>query len=439
MASLAQKLENVPHSPGVYLYYSKDKRIIYVGKAKDLKNRVSSYFVSTYKGPKTEALVKQIVDIDIIVVRSEVEAFLLEAELIKRYKPKYNIDLKDDKSYLHIVFQDYEVEFQGQKYTLTRVFPTRNKNLKRATYFGPYPSDAQTVKRALKAFRRVFPFCDYTKTKLLQSLKQGRGCLYFHIGLCPGPCADVKNIEENQKNIRQMKQFMSKGYTRGIEDLQAEMAKYAASEDYEKALEIRTMIEKIFRLETSHVLPKEYISNPNLMEDIYKRRMDDIAAIFGIETPVKRVECYDISNIMGEWATGSMVVSENGHLEKSQYRKFRIKYTKGITDFGMMTEVMKRRSKNDWPRPDLFLIDGGKGQVSVVLKVLEQTEFKDIPVAGIFKPNDFFLVRRNGKWKVIKPHKDNAGYLHLRELRDEAHRFAKGYHKKLRRELKLNS
>lgn len=434
---LQAKIKSLPQSPGVYIYYNDAHKVIYVGKAKRLKNRVTSYFVEgTDKGAKTEALVSNIVDIDTIFVRSEVEAFLLEAELIKRYKPRYNIDLKDDKSYQYLAIQDYDIVIDGKKYVMSRIFPTRTKKLKRTTYFGPFPDGGLVIKKALKAFRRVFPYCEYSKQKLKEHVTKGRACLYYHIGLCPGTCKSVDNFAVQQKNMRNLKQFLSKGYTKGIEDLQLKMKKYSDEMEFEKALEIRQLLDKIFALESSSILPEQYVQNPNLIEDVYIKRQHDIQELFGLEKLPFRIECYDISNIMGEWATGAMVVSEGGRIMKSEYRKFRIKYTKGITDFGMMTEVLRRRLRNDWTRPDILLIDGGKGQVGVVLKVVEGTEFETIPVIGIFKPNDFFIRRMNDKWKVTKAHKDNVGYLHLRELRDEAHRFVKGYHKKLRRELK---
>lgn len=194
---------------------------------------------------------------------------------------------------------------------------------------------------------------------------------------------------------------------------------------------------KLQQLETASILPEQYVDNPNLLVDIYKRRADDIATLFELAS-AQRIECYDISNIMEKWTVGSMVVSENGHLAKDQYRKFRIKYTKGISDFAMMHEVLSRRVKNGWRLPELLLIDGGKGQVGYVLKAIAETPFEQVPVIGIFKPNDFFIRRINEKWKVIKAKKNNIGYLHLRELRDEAHRFANKYRKKLMKGTELN-
>jgi excinuclease ABC subunit C len=426
---LQTKLDNLPTTAGCYLYYNDKHKVIYVGKAKNLKNRVSSYFVSTYKGPKTEALVAQIIDLDIIQVRSEIEAFLLEAELIKRYRPHYNIALKDDKSYKFIAVSDYKVEFEGETYTYSRIYGIHGKGQKSTRYYGPYP-DGTAVYYVLKYLRKVYPHCDYTKSKILQSLKKKRGCMYSHIGLCPGACADVSLFRQNQKNMRELESFLKKGYAKAIDDLEADMRRFAAAQEYEKAKEVRDMLARLNNLETASVLPDQYTDNPNLLEDIYAKRAIDIATLFGLPQ-ASRIECYDISNIMEKWTVGSMVVSEEGKLVKDQYRKFRIKYTQGISDFWMLKEILSRRIKRDWHPPDILLIDGGKGQVSSVTEALAGTPFESVPIIGIFKPNDHFIRNINGKWKVTKAEKNNLGYLHLRELRDEAHRFANKYRKVL--------
>lgn len=428
-AKLQQKLSNLPTTAGCYLYFDNRHKVIYVGKAKNLKNRVSSYFVDTYKGPKTEALVAQIVDLDIIQVRSEIEAFLLEADLIKRYKPHYNISLKDDKSYKYIAVQDFDVVHEGKKYTFSKILGLHGRGARRTRYYGPYP-DGSLVIKVLKHLRRIYPHCEYGKTKLQQSLKNGRACLYSHIGLCPGACGDITKFHENRRNILGLEAFLKKGYTVAIEDLEKEMRKLSFEEKFEQAKEIRDTLTKLQQLETASIMPEQYMDNPNLLVDIYKRRADDIAQFFEIPS-AQRIECYDISNIMEKWTVGSMVVSENGHLAKDQYRKFRIKYTKGISDFAMMREILSRRIKRAWRLPELLLIDGGKGQVGYVLEAIKGTPFESVPVVGIFKPNDFFIRRIAGKWKITKVEKNNIGYLHLRELRDEAHRFANKYRKKV--------
>ena len=337
--------------------------------------------------------------------------------------------LKDDKSYKYIAVQDFDVIVEGKKYTFSRIFGIHGVGAKRTRYYGPFP-DGSLVIKVLKYLRRIYPHCEYNKTKLVQSLKQKRPCLYAHIGLCTGACGDIEKYPENRKNILGLEAFLKKGYSTAIEDLEKEMNRLSAEEAYEKAKEIRDTLTKLQQLETASVLPEQYMGNPNLLEDIYKRRADDIVQFFGLPS-AQRIECYDISNLMEKWTVGSMVVSENGSLAKDQYRKFRIKYTTGISDFWMMKEVLSRRIKNGWRFPDILLIDGGKGQVGAVLDAVVGTPFENIPVIGMFKPNDFFIRRIDGKWKVTKVEKNNIGYLHLRELRDEAHRFANKYRKKL--------
>lgn len=426
---IKKKLEHLPNNPGVYLYFNDKHKVIYVGKAKNLKNRVSSYWVNTYKGPKTEKMLSEAKDLDIIQVRSEVEAFLLEAELIKRYKPRYNVMLKDDKSYKYIAVQDFDVEYEGQKYTFSKIYGVHGRGKKRTRYYGPYP-DGALVSKVLRHLRKVFPHCEYTKSKLKKSLKEKRGCMYSHIGLCPGACEDISKFDENRKNVLAFERFLKKGYSSAIEELEMQMKRYSSEMKYEKAKELRDVLLKINRLETASILPSQYTSNPNLMADIHRRRLDDIQEFLDINN-VNRIECYDISNLMEKWTVGSMVVSEGGQLNRSQYRKFRIKYTKGISDFGMMKEVLGRRAKRDWPLPDILLLDGGKGQISSVMKAIDGTPFQNIPIVGIFKPNDYFLRKIEGKWKTIKVEKQNIGFQHLRNLRDEAHRFANQYRKKL--------
>jgi len=426
---LKRKLKNIPASPGVYLYFNKDKKVIYVGKAKNLRNRVSSYFVNTPKGAKTRKMLSLVADLNIIQVRSEVEAFLLEAELIKRYKPRYNILMKDDKSYKYIAVQDFDVIWEGKKYIFSRILSVHGTSAKRTRYYGPYP-DGGLVIKVLRHLRKIFPHCNYTKNKIMKSLREERKCLYAEIGLCTGVCADISNFEKNRKNILAFERFLKKGYATAVEDIDQRMKKLSREMKYEEAKELRDVLLRLNKLETASILPDQYRSNPNLMVDIYKGRVSDIETFLEIAN-INRIECYDISNLAEKWTVGSMVVSESGQLKKSEYRKFRIKYTKGISDFGMMKEVLERRIKNNWPLPDILLLDGGKGQIISVIKAVRNTPFETVPIIGIFKPNDYFIRKVNDKWKITKVERQNIGFLHLRELRDEAHRFANQYRKKL--------
>ena len=461
--------QDLPKHPGVYIFMDKSYKPLYIGKAKNLKARVSGYFAKNLLHPKTARMVESSKYLKIIPTASEVEAFLLEADLIKKFKPKYNVDLKDDKSYVHIIWEKINIdapliktgtvglksqtsrESSKQNLVLDKVFVgrlTKLRSKRKVKAIGPFV-EAKVTKQVLRALRRVFPFATCSKTKFLEHKKLGRPCLYGQIGLCPAPCIYPQALKANRDNIRRLFRFILKGRDQYTAEVEKKMRALSRQERFEEALKLRDHLDKLKSLELAYVLPSEYEENPNLIVDIREIRVSQILELFKLEkTKHLRIECYDISNLMGEWATGSMVVSIDGQLEPSEYRKFRIKFTKGITDFGMMAEVIKRRIKKDWPKPNIMLIDGGKGQVSSVLRAIQGTEFEDVLVVGIFKPNDFFVVnlenfkKATGKklagtglatgWQVIVPKKRNLGWEHLRELRDEAHRTAKGYHKKLR-------
>lgn len=430
----------IPTLPGVYKYYNKKNELIYIGKAKNLRNRIASYFINTFKGVKTEKLVSEIQYIEYIEVSNEFEAFLLESELIKKYQPKYNIDQKDDKSYSYIVIDSFKDKYGNviKGFNVVKI-----KNEKYKEYFGPY-LNAGEIKQALRLLRRIFPFKNCSKSKYSSYSKNNRKCLFGEIGLCCGPCIDENQIVRNSQSIKQIKQILIKGYNGYLNNLVKKMNKYSNEQKYEEALQLRNQINQFKKVFSNPIMPDQYEMNPNLLEDISKKRMERICQIFNINLrDILRIECYDISNIMGKWSTGSMVVSDNGILNKKEYRKFKIKYTKGITDFGMLSEVLSRRLYSDWKVPDVILIDGGRGQVGTIIRLVNQlilkdsklSKFKSVLVAGIFKPNDYLLINLENKWKVIRPAKNDEGYKHLIELRDEAHRFAKSYHKKLRNEL----
>jgi len=437
MSNLQDKIRSLPHLTGVYIYKDKGGKIIYVGKSKNLRSRVSSYFNRDLKlDPKTKHLVQNIVDFDYIVTQSEVEAFLLEAELIKRYKPKYNFALKDDKNYKHIAIETFT---DNGKNKVKRLLSVHKKYLKNAEYFGPY-TDGTVVNSVLKALRRVFPYASCTKAKFSSQKRLCRPCIYGSINLCPKACINDKSRITNNRNIAEIKKFLIRGQSSYTSLVETKLKKYVAQEQFEKAIKLRDFLERIKMLKTAHILPDQYENNPNLINEIYKKRSEQIKDILGLEKTPERIECYDISNIMGQWAVGSMVVSENGKLQPNEYKRFKIKYTQGITDLGMMYEIIVRRVKHSWPVPDILLIDGGRGQVSTVLialaKIPRKDDFQKTFVVGIFKPNDRLVYRNETtkRWRVITP-KDCLGYQHLRELRDEAHRFAKKYHTKLRSNL----
>lgn len=411
----------MPSGPGIYLFLDRKGNVLYVGKAKNLKKRVSNYFVNTARLlEKTKLLVYQADRIRTIETSSEIEAFLLEASYIKKHQPKFNIKLTDGKEYplIKITIRD--------KYP--KVLVARKTDDKKSLYFGPYPQ-AKSMRLVLKTIRRIFPF---------QSVpNHGKGiCLYHHLELCPCPSVfdslDLK--KEYKKNIKHLIAFLNGKTKKVLSDLKKERGIFSKQEEFEKANLIQQKITAIELIINSYSLRFDQDINPNMKEDLEKFNVDSLKVALrshGINVAdLDRIECFDISNISGKFAVGSMAVFINGRKDKSLYRKFRIKNNHVLPDdFAMMEEVLSRRLKHqEWTFPDLFIVDGGKGQVSSALKALNESNIK-IPVVGLAKKEET-IIASNFK-EIILP-KDSQALKLMMEIRDEAHRFAISYHKKLR-------
>jgi len=298
-----EKLRKLPKEPGVYLYRNKLGRIIYVGKAVNLKNRVSSYFIGEHD-IKTEELLKNITDLEWIVAGSEIEALILEAELIKRYKPKFNINLKDDKNYCYIKItkEDYP-----------QISVVRQITEGRSDYLGPF-IDALAVRNSLKYLRKVFPYCTC-------GLASDSICLYYHLGLCRGHGPEYISPNDYQTNIRGLVSFLSGKKENVVKDLTRRMKLHAKVKEFEQAAEVRNRLQALSRIRFEHVI-----------EEKRELRLDKallgLQKALGLATIPARIECYDISNIFGRAAVGSMVVFENGIPAKNDYRRFEIKTVK---------------------------------------------------------------------------------------------------------------
>jgi excinuclease ABC subunit C len=407
----------LPTNPGVYLFLNGQGKVIYVGKALNLKKRVSSYFLSKDLGPKTSVLVSNIQGVKTIAVESEIEAFLLEAYLIKKYQPLYNSRLTDGKSYPY-VYIDVK-----NKYPNVQVVrrPIESKNV-----FGPFPN-AGDLKYVLKLIRKIFPYqsvVNHPKKK----------CLYNHLGLCPcPPLLEPDELKAYYRNIKLVIKFL-KGDTIGvIRDLERERDKKSRREEFESALTVQEQISKIRSITTGFTHPFNYDLNPNLREDLASEGTAALAKLLNEnDVPVgdlNRIECFDISNISGMYSVGSMVVFANGQRDSSSYRRFKIKNPpKTIpNDFAMMAEVLERRLKrNDWPIPDLIIVDGGKGQVSAVDKSVKTVK---VPIIGLAKREEIIVTQRMDE---IKLRSNSPEFRLITAVRNEAHRFAITYHKKLR-------
>ena len=396
-----------------------------MGKAKDLKARVSSYFANpNLLIGKTKILVSQVKKIKITIVESELEALLLEAFYIKKHKPKYNILLKDGKSYILIRITKDEYP---------KVLLARKNEDKKSLYFGPYPS-AGAVRLVLKTIRKIFPY-----QSVLNHPK--RVCLYHHLGLCPCPpvFASTELKKEYRKNIRGIIRMLEGESQKIMKELEKERDNLSAAENYEGALIVQKKIKALSIITTPFRQAFEYDVNPNLRSDLRQQELDDLMDVLNKNSlkleKLERIECYDISNIQGTNATGSMVVLTNGEIDKSQYRKFKIRKDGKPNDFAMMKEMLKRRFNHDeWLEPDLIVIDGGKGQVSSALAALSQ-KGRSIPLIGLAKREETIVIpnfKGEENFTEVSLPKSSKGLQLIMRIRDEAHRFAITYHKKLR-------
>ncbi len=392
-----------------------------MGKAKNLKKRVSTYFTNKDLGEKTAVLVSKIKTIKTISVDSELESLLLEANLIKKYNPRYNSRLTDGKAYILVRIT--------AKDTIPKVLLARRIDDKKSVYFGPFPS-SNDVKLVLKLIRPIFPY-----QSVLNHAK--RYCLYYHLGLCPCPPM-FKSEEETKnykKNIRHVIQFFEGNTKEIIKELEEEREEFSKNEDFENAALIQKKINAVNQVTQKKHNPFEYVDNPNLRRDLRTRETDELIDALnknGVAVKkLERIECYDISNITGKFATGSMVVFTNGEKDSSSYRRFKIKRPPVVVpnDFAMMREVIKRRlNHSEWGNPDLIIVDGGKGQVSSAGKAMFESNM-DIPIIGIAKREELLIT---SDFKVIRLHRTSPALNLVKRIRDEAHRFAITYHKKLR-------
>lgn len=545
--ALLETIKLVPTQPGCYLYYDKDGEIIYVGKAKNLKRRVYSYFHKQHESPKTNILVSQIEKLEYIITDSEVEALILESHLIKKHKPKYNILLKDDKKYPYFLITD-------EDFPRIQVVRKKNLNPDKGRFYGPY-TDVGAMYATLDFLKRLFPLKQCKTPKFLN-----RPCLYYHIGKCLAPCQGKVTPEEYQKLIQQVELFLSGKQSELLKQIQVQMQKYADSEQFEKAAKMRDsyldlqktlerqkvvyentklnediiavlyedgilaivimmiregrlidkkdftyFVDNVDKTEYFETFFRDYYSGlklefpdriiskdlqeigdkelyqdwlkilsgkkvtinygngkfkelyelamknaTNLLENAKLKKMAQIRNDFNevgaylaeklhLTNFPNRIECYDISHIQGTNTVASMVVFQNGLPKKTAYRKFKIKSTEGKPDdFLSMKEVLSRRlsrlGEPKWEKPDLIIIDGGKGQLSSVMQIVEDMGIKvgkgGIDFVSLAKrEEEVFLPYQSDS--ILLPRESNALYL-IQRIRDEAHRFAITFHRDLR-------
>jgi len=403
---LKNKIRYLPKGSGVY-FFSNEKNILYIGKASNLKERVKNHFQQP--SYKDNLFINKINKIGYIKTGSEIKALILEANLIKKYQPKYNIMWRDDKNYFYaaITKEDYP-----------RVLITHQIK-ESAEYVGPFV-EGNFLKKALRILRGIFPY--YTLKK-----HPPKACLWCHLNLCPGPNPDKKEYKKNINNLVKVLQGKNK---KVLKNLKKEMKAASKMDDFEKAAKIRDQIKALERV-FAHYKIFEQLSP--LQNDSWIKIQNDLRKILNFKNGIKRIEAYDISDIKGQFATGSMVAFINGRPNKNFYRKFKIRLLKKPNDVGMIKEVLDRRLKhNEWELPNLILIDGGKAQLNAALNSKYQNQnTKDIKIIALAKRKNKLYLENRKKPIQLNSLPQPLKFIIL-QLRDEAHRFAIAYHKKLR-------
>jgi excinuclease ABC subunit C len=391
---IRNQLRKLPKGPGVYFFLDKHRKVLYVGKAESLRKRVKSYWQKNHRDYKIRKLVGLISKIDWQKTDSGFEALILEAEMIKRYRPPFNVRLRDDKSYLYLGITWSE--------DFPRVFYARRPDLsnKKFRYFGPFPA-SYVLKEAVRILRRIFPFrtCRILPKKI---------CLWGHLGRCLAPCEGKVSKTEYRKMIGQLMTFLKGGKKDLIKKYRKQMKVEAKRKNFEEAAILR---DRIYYLENLAILLKSDV-------------------ILKGETKIPlRIECFDISHISGQEATGSMVVFTEGGKDTDQYRHFSIKTVRGISDTAMLAEVLRRRLKHtEWLLPNLIIIDGGRPQLNVANKVVMGERGFSIPIMSIAKGPK----RKKTDLYFAGP-KILTDKRLITRIRDEAHRFAHRLHSILRR------
>ena len=441
---LANKLKDLPNKPGVYFHRDKTGEIIYVGKAAVLKNRVRQYFQnSSNRDTKTLALIKEIRDVDWIVVGSEIEALFLEAEMIRRYLPRYNILARDDKSMVYLRI-DYPSNYPT-------VSITRRPQDDKARYFGPFLS-ATSLRQALKVLRKIFPFA----TK--KPISQKRASLYYHLGLDPGLEEGKTSLKDYRSNLRKLMAVISGQKAKIETELKKEMVKASKNLNYEAAAKYRNQLNALRNIDSQAIF-----SDKELLDISKDHALSELIDLFNLSKLPRRIEAYDISHMQGKEVVASMVVFTNGVPDKRLYRKFKMS-RQSNDDFYNMHETIYRRLKpshlKTWGTPDLILIDGGKGQLTAAIKARDEHNLGEIPFIGLAKREEQIVVHKlrskiqiDGKTLkslggYTSSNKDfelislplNSNLLKLLErIRDESHRFAVSYHSTLKTKRQTNS
>lgn len=402
--TLKENILSAPDSPGVYLIKDKAGKIIYIGKAKSLKKRLGSYLGGGLQA-KTAAMISNALDIECRLTQTEGLALLLEAALIHKYEPRYNVALRDDKSFPFVKITDEE---------FPAVCMTRKVETDTGRYFGPY-TNAKLLRQALKVVRKYFPYRSCKKMPRSP-------CIYYRIGLSPAPCAGKINKAEYARTIKSISLILEGKSENLIKKLTKEMRMKARQRKFEEAAALRDKILSLSSLGAEYHIPQAALS--------------DLKELLGLKRLPMRIEGFDVSNIYGKEACASMVSFYDARPDKDNYRRFRIRAVKGIDDYAMIREAVARRYsrliKEGLPLPDLILIDGGRAHLLAGQRELMKLGLK-APLVSIAKEEE--NIYTTARIKPLRLSHDTPALNLIRRVRNEAHRFALSYHHILRRKM----
>ena len=436
-----EQIERLPKSPGVY-YLKNGRKILYIGKASNIKERIKNHFYQP--SYQDRFFIDQVNGIKYTGTDSEIEALVLEANLIKKYQPKYNIVWKDDKNYFFVgaTKEDFpRVFITHQPFVAStpqglRPLYKKDKGTERGEmqteFVGPFV-DGRSLKQTLKTLRRIFP---YRTCRNFPS----KPCLWYQLNRCPAPCLNESKLakqipitfekmkKECKNNAKLILQVLKGKKSNVLKLLKKEMKDYSFSQNYEKAGKVRDQITSLERI-MSHAKIFETQPSEKLEENVQKILQNLLKA----KNRISRIEAYDISNIQGQEAAGSMAVFKDGVPEKKSYRKFKIRTAGSPDDIAMIKEVLSRRFRHsEWHLPDAIFIDGGKAQFNAALEIKKNNrKLRNVKVLSLAKRNNELFIEGKSKPLLLK-NLPRAIFNLILQLRDEAHRFAQRYHHKLK-------
>ena len=422
-ANIARILEALPETPGVYFMKDAQGRTLYIGKAKNLKNRVSTYFTESYGDPRIRSMVSRVEDIEILQAPSEVDALLMEARLIKDVQPRYNERLKDDKSFTMLAITRFD--------DFPKVWVVRETDEVNAETYGPFTS-AGELRDAVRVLQKIFKFATCTLDMRESDPKRRffRPCLLHAIRRCTAPCADRVSRERYLADIEMLRKFLKGGRAEVVADLRARMKEASKNLAFERAAELRDQIRSLEGL--SKRSEEDYIEGDITPMDP-REGLEELGRVLGLPAPPRTIEGVDIAHVQGGESVGSLVNFVDGIPFKSGYRKYRIKTVEGIDDYAMIREVVTRRfrrlDEEGKVFPDVLLIDGGVGQLNAARGALDALGVPPPVVLSLAKEEETLI--RDGKPVALA--KSSPALRLMMYVRDEAHRFAQHYHHQLRR------